>query len=38
MNENVNFSIKLNEKLQNFEEDKKLLSEFIMPDPAIQIT
>ncbi|CAD8165410.1 unnamed protein product [Paramecium pentaurelia] len=38
MNENVHFSIKLNEKQQTFEEEKKLLSEFIMPDPAIQIT
>ncbi|CAD8121947.1 unnamed protein product [Paramecium sonneborni] len=38
MNENVHFSLKLNEKYQTFEEEKKLISEFIMPDPGVQIT
>lgn len=35
MNENVHFSLKLNEKYQTFEEEKKLISEFIMPDPGV---
>ncbi|CAD8121263.1 unnamed protein product [Paramecium sonneborni] len=38
MNENVHFSNKLNEKQQNFDEEKKLINEFKISDPEIQIT